>query len=117
MKKYSMYTFAVAMLAGMILTGCSSSEEIPGGTPDNGPKLKIETRSADAAEAAYAHRAILVSEGNIADAKSAADAAALGSFSVEPAATPFTPSLPATRRISLFRVSPLRMPLPMHVSK
>ena len=36
MKKYSMYTFAVAMLAGMILTGCSSSEEIPGGTPDNG---------------------------------------------------------------------------------
>ena len=84
MKKYSMYTFAVAMLAGMILTGCSSSEEIPGGTPDNGPKLKIETRSADAAEAAYAHRAILVSEGNIADAKSAADAAALGSFSVEP---------------------------------
>ena len=44
MKKYSMYTFAVAMLAGMILTGCSSSEEIPGGTPDNGPKLKIETR-------------------------------------------------------------------------
>ena len=55
MKKYSMYTFAVAMLAGMILTGCSSSEEIPGGTPDNGPKLKIETRSADAAEAAYAH--------------------------------------------------------------
>ena len=48
MKKYSMYTFAVAMLAGMILTGCSSSEEIPGGTPDNGPKLKIETRSADA---------------------------------------------------------------------
>lgn len=84
MKKYSMYTFAVAMLAGMILTGCSSSEEIPGGTPDNGPKLKIEIRSADAAEAAYAHRAILVSEGNIADAKSAADAAALGSFSVEP---------------------------------
>ena len=84
MKKYSMYTFAVAMLAGMILTGCSSSEEIPGGTPDNGPKLKIETRSADAAEAAYAHWAILVSEGNIADAKSAADAAALGSFSVEP---------------------------------
>ena len=44
MKKCSMYTFAVAMLAGMILTGCSSSEEIPGGTPDNGPKLKIETR-------------------------------------------------------------------------
>ena len=41
MKKYSMYTFAVAMLAGMILTGCSSSEEIPGGTPDNGPKLKL----------------------------------------------------------------------------
>ena len=116
MKKYSMYTFAVAMLAGMILTGCSSSEEIPGGTPDNGPKLKIETRSADAAEAAYAHRAILVSEGNIADAKSAADAAALGSRSSR-AATPFTPSLPATRRISLFRVSPLRMPLPMHVSK
>ena len=77
-------TIAVAMLAGMILTGCSSSEEIPGGTPDNGPKLRIETRSADAAEAAYAHRAILVSEGNIADAKSAADAAALGSFSVEP---------------------------------
>ena len=29
MKKCSMYTFAVAMLAGMILTGCSSSEEIP----------------------------------------------------------------------------------------
>ena len=84
MKKCSMYTFAVAMLAGMILTGCSSSEEIPGGTPDNGPKLKIETRSADAAEAAYAHRAILVSEGNIADAKSAADAASLGAFSVEP---------------------------------
>ena len=84
MKKCSMYTFAVAMLAGMILTGCSSSEEIPGGTPDNGPKLKIETRSADAAEAAYAHRAILVSEGNIADAKSAADAASLGTFSVEP---------------------------------
>ena len=84
MKKYSMYTFAVAMLAGMILTGCSSSEEIPGGTPDNGPKLKIETRSADAAEAAYAHRAILMSEGNIADAKSAADAASLGAFSVEP---------------------------------
>lgn len=105
MKKYSMYTFAVAMLAGMILTGCSSSEEIPGGTPDNGPKLKIETRSADAAEAAYAHWAILVSEGNIADARSSR------------AATPFTPSLPATRRISLLRVSPLRMPLPMHVSK
>ena len=84
MKKYSMYTFAVAMLAGMILTGCSSSEEIPGGTPDNGPKLKIETRSADAAEAAYAHRAILMSEDNIADAKSAADAASLGAFSVEP---------------------------------
>ena len=79
-----MYTFTVAMLAGMILTGCSSSEEIPGGIPDKGPKLMIETRSADAAEAAYAHRAILVSEGNIADAKSAADAASLGAFSVEP---------------------------------
>ena len=50
MRKYSMYTFTVAMLAGMILTGCSSSEEIPGGIPDNGPKLMIETRSADAAE-------------------------------------------------------------------
>lgn len=85
MKKYSIHAFAAAVLAGMTLTGCSSSEEeIPGSVPDNGPKLKIETRAADAAEAAYAHKAILVSGGNIADAKSASGAAALGAFTVEP---------------------------------
>ncbi len=84
MKKYSFCTFTAVILTGMILMGCSSSEKIPESISGNGPKLKIENRSANTSEAAYAHRAILVSDGNITNAKSAANAAALEPFSVEP---------------------------------
>ena len=86
MKKNLLLAMASTVLSGVILVGCTSSvEEFPEGpVSDNGPKLRIETRSDNGAEAAYAHRALLVREGGIVDVKSASAASGLGAFSVEP---------------------------------
>ncbi len=85
MKKCSIFAASLAFLASAALVGCSTStDDLEGITNDNSPKLKFITRSEGAAEAEYAHKAYLVSGTTISDAKSAANAAGLTAFSVEP---------------------------------